>query len=732
MSSDSMQRGGALVSLAPSAPMASRSRRDRSWLCSVAAACLLAVAAPLSAQPTDALAAIKAAKDGGELDRAVSLAKQALDAAPAAEKPVRRGRILNALASVYIDQNRYGEAGETLDEAMAVLEPRGVSSALGRVHFNRAKLHRYKVEYTLALQWLRRAEATFNKLNDQVGLSDVYSLYGIINRFLGQFEQSLNWHSRSLALARALGDDSGVASGLYNIASIHDALGEHDKALSYYENVLALDQATGSPRNMAYSYLRIGLMQLELKRFDEARDNMVRARDLFAGIETPRDHQWAVASLAKLDAAEGRLEEARATLEGVLDKALAGPWPVLINRTRMWLAEVEHKAERYDLALDYLQVAMTDARAQNSRLRVLNLQERQVAVYEAAGRPVEALTVMREQQALEKTLSDSLRASVLASMQGEAEFERQAVALKLAEKQRELSALALQRESALRIGIVVTLLVAFTFAFLCYGRFVSRRQNRVLKAEVAQTTQALRHRNDELERAYDAVERASVTDPLTGLANRRFLERNIEADAARSRRLWTGADGSALACPAEPGDLVFFLLDIDRFKSINDRHGHAAGDAVLVEISRILEREFRQEDFKVRWGGEEFLIVARFIDRRQAAAIAGRVCDAVAAHAFPIEGQPPLRCTCSIGFSAYPLSPAAADAATWRDVVELADHAMYLVKQGPRNGWAGIAAQAPVVVDAPLADWAPQALADGRLAAVSSFDTDHVAQAAPT
>lgn len=74
--------------------------------------------------------------------------------------------------------------------------------------------------------------------------------------------------------------------------------------------------------------------------------------------------------------------------------------------------------------------------------------------------------------------------------------------------------------------------------------------------------------------------------------------------------------------PADGADLLFFMVDIDHFKEVNDRFGHAAGDAVLMQMRSRLEQVFRDTDYLVRWGGEAFLLVARWMARDHATDLA--------------------------------------------------------------------------------------------------------------
>ena len=113
----------------------------------------------------------------------------------------------------------------------------------------------------------------------------------------------------------------------------------------------------------------------------------------------------------------------------------------------------------------------------------------------------------------------------------------------------------------------------------------------------------------------ETLERLAVTDPLTGLANRRGGESKIASEISRARR-----QNAPLSC---------ILLDIDRFKDVNDTHGHQAGDHLLREISSLLRRTVRAYDILVRWGGEEFLIVLPGVDLDQARRLAERLRHAV-------------------------------------------------------------------------------------------------------
>ena len=211
-------------------------------------------------------------------------------------------------------------------------------------------------------------------------------------------------------------------------------------------------------------------------------------------------------------------------------------------------------------------------------------------------------------------------------------------------------------------------------------------QDKALQRLVEQRTGELAQRNAELELAYRALEEVSITDALTGLKNRRYLMQHMEADASLALRRYhdwlNGANASISGA-----DLVFFVIDLDHFKPVNDTYGHAAGDRALVEVGRRLEQIFRDSDYVVRWGGEEFLAVARGVDRAHAETIAQKVVATIAEREFPLGEGIALRITCSVGIACYPFLPSQPGTVAWTQVVELADHALYLAKSGGRDTW---------------------------------------------
>lgn len=190
--------------------------------------------------------------------------------------------------------------------------------------------------------------------------------------------------------------------------------------------------------------------------------------------------------------------------------------------------------------------------------------------------------------------------------------------------------------------------------------------------------------HDELKQANSVLQESSTTDLLTGIRNRRFFSATIQRDVAQAARAYVeGSDRTER-------DLIFYLIDLDNFKKVNDLHGHDSGDRVLIEASRRISSAIRNSDLLVRWGGEEFLVVSRSTDRRQAEILAQRVLDAFRAKPFALDTNEKVQLSCSIGWAAYPWFEDDIDAISYEGVLKFADRGLYRAKKAGKNQAVGM------------------------------------------
>ena len=191
--------------------------------------------------------------------------------------------------------------------------------------------------------------------------------------------------------------------------------------------------------------------------------------------------------------------------------------------------------------------------------------------------------------------------------------------------------------------------------------------------------------NEELKRTNNVLQEASLTDPLTGVRNRRYFLATIEGDVNHALRSY--ADNR----DQRTRDLVFYLIDADDFKEVNDRYGHDVGDRVLVEMSRRISSAIRHSDVLVRWGGEEFLILSRYTDRREAKTLSARVLAAVSDTPFSLTNLNETICrTCSIGWAAFPWLSKDPEIVNYEKVLNFADRALGEAKRAGKNRAVGL------------------------------------------
>jgi diguanylate cyclase (GGDEF)-like protein len=168
------------------------------------------------------------------------------------------------------------------------------------------------------------------------------------------------------------------------------------------------------------------------------------------------------------------------------------------------------------------------------------------------------------------------------------------------------------------------------------------------------------------EKAYDMAGFVNL-DGLTGLNNHRYFQENLSNELLKSRRFRY--------------KVSLLMIDVDHFKSFNDKYGHPQGDLTLKEISQIIKKTIRAYDVPARYGGEEFAVVLPHADHDHALRVAERLRRAVLAHPFPgRRARERLNLTVSIGVASYP-----ANARTKAELIDRADQALYLAKSEGRN-----------------------------------------------
>ena len=279
----------------------------------------------------------------------------------------------------------------------------------------------------------------------------------------------------------------------------------------------------------------------------------------------------------------------------------------------------------------------------------------ELGVYlEKAGDLAGAVAAYHQHRRLATTILRDDQQKAILAMQEQYDADHRSRALALLGRESDLKAEQLRRrdlQQQLWWLLAAAFMLSFAVVALLYRRV--RRTNRLLS------------------KSNEQLKVQSERDPLTGLANRRHFQ-------AAMRQL---ADDGKLSG-------TVYLIDIDHFKHINDRHGHGAGDAVLVEVARRLRETLRETDMIVRWGGEEFLVFVPVAPVDRLDEIVQRIMHIISAEPIQYMGHY-IQITVSIGYSPVLLPPDDV-ALGWERVIGLVDKALYMAKLHGRNRAYGL------------------------------------------
>jgi diguanylate cyclase (GGDEF)-like protein len=619
-----------------------------------AALCAGAAADPLPAAllAADALVRTRPAE-------AIDVLERYANDTGAATLPVRRA-LLVRLRRTRLDLGDYAAA-------------RAVSASLrelGRQHNDPASLA--WAEMTDIEEQLRdfrpdAAKAGLERVERQVSpatLPDlafaVHMAYGRLYLLKAEYEHAIEQFQAGVEMApRTEGPASARVEALRNLAYTYLSL--HDNTRADLMVRKALESDDGTLRAYIRSLLHLGhaIVLLDEKRLSDAEAAFALALDIArsSGVRVVESRilgDWAELALQRNNfvGAERLSRQALQVAEAIGDSGVA-----LTARANIGFALGEQG--KVAEALPYIDAVVERFRQQSNSQSLLAVLDEKGHMLERQGLFKETVSVLREQQALERKQFTEQRGKAVAALQQRFETDQNRRRIELLEKQNKLKDAEIRnrelRQVTMGLAVLLTVAVGALMALL-YRR--ARRSNAQL--------QALNSRLAE----------HAVRDPLTGLYNRRSF---VEMMETRARRI----DGERRSGDSALGD-TFMVLDLDHFKTVNDTHGHAAGDAVLVEVARRLQAAVRDSDTVLRWGGEEFVIWLPGCGAAQSAMLAQRVLDTVGGTPMQV-GIETLRVTVSMGMIDMPFAGLPRAEFEWQRALQLADAALYLAKNAGRN-----------------------------------------------
>lgn len=476
---------------------------------------------------------------------------------------------------------------------------------------------------------------------EQQLLAEALELRGDTRSLLGEQASAMIDFQRARAAYRDAGIDHEVEPLMQSIAIAYRRMGDLAQAKRYFTAAIARMQDKGNAESIVTNLIQLGYLHAESAAPDKALAAFRKAEAVATANADPYNRDVArlgvadtLISLGQPEAALAVLAQARAGFTAEQDDSSED---TLLRLTGEALA----KQGRHADALQQYRRALPLIQRDGNQRYLAMLFKAQAASQEALGQSTAALADYKRYIELQQKLQGKMRLEQGRMLEYEYEirrrdFENKQLRLDAAARQQRLAAL----ESVRRWQWLTIALGGLLLALLAWLAWRQRMKSR---------------------RLHDLT----LLDPLTGVANRPGIERKAAHALESSAR-----DGTPLS---------LLMLDLDHFKSINDRYGHAAGDKVLRATTDAWKAELRGRDPLGRVGGEEFVVVCPDTTLEQALVVAGRLREAALALRFP-DIDPELRISVSIGAAQSRKSGDSCDA-----LLDRADSALYRAKQQGRD-----------------------------------------------
>lgn len=483
------------------------------------------------------------------------------------------------------------------------------------------------------------------------------ALEGHVQAEYGDLEVALVQHLDALTLAQQTGQDWRHAEALYDLAYTQSRLRQVQRAQESMRQLVALLPADASDADRSRVYNLQAIVLQGAGQQAEALQLMERSLSYARRDGDRRNIALLLANLAYAYLGQQQPQRALTTADEAYQLALA-----LGQTSAMSLAL--HNGGIAKIALGRLAEGTEDVK----RSITLELQSggttyaadgwRELGEYlEKAGDLPGAMKAFEAYRELADGLSRADRRRALADAQSRFDLAQRAREADLLKERIQLRE-AQVRDQRLRVALGAVALASAA----------------ALAVALWLLTQRLRRTNAQLALTNRELAAQSEVDPLTGLGNRRRLHKLVGR-------------------PDAPLKGSLFLVDIDHFKQINDRHGHAGGDAVLQAIAGRLRNAVREPLGVMRWGGEEFLIFLPDAEPGLADAMAQRLLDEVNSTPVALRDGRELRVSASIGYAVFPVPGSSAVFSVER-AVDLVDALMYQAKShGRHQAWGLVGAE---------------------------------------
>ncbi len=628
--------------------------RLQEFLTCCALACAL-VAGAAQAGIAEDVQALAARRDVSTRDvqNQLDAMRSALSAAPAT---VRR-EAQRLQAEILIERGQFRAASEQLAQLQANAEAVHDDQMLVRALVLKARLAYYRGQPEQQYEAARRAVAVAEPLGVQSLLAQAQQVLGMAYVRLGRNEDAMRTLLAALDTAKKAGDVPLGGLILKSLAVVQTYVPDIARARQYIEEARRTIEPTGDQWLLSEIEILRAIVSGPVEDNTSDLSMLIRAHRMAERLELAFDEEISLVNLS--DWYLNKKEWARAieVSKQAVEVAMRFDEP-----EHSGLAFMNHGlaligGERAPEGIRQLEEAISVFRRSGEDAFLANAIYEVAKAYERVGRMKDATAAYRDYRAVRDANEGRSRARFVAEMQERFDAERkQTEILRLREDNlRTTAAAETQRQRAMFWSIVAALTVVAGFVI----GLMFRRTQRV---------------NARLVEANSQLAFLAERDSLTGLFNRRAMRAWIETQAVSS----------------DVSPMALLLLDIDHFKGINDRLGHAIGDEIIIEFGQRVQALLRDGDRLARWGGEEFLVVLRGVSAHQLPALAQRILRSISDTPFGTSIGP-VPVTASMGFVPFPLDPDAVDEG-WEGHLAIADQALYRAKGSGRNAGFGVLA----------------------------------------
>ncbi|NQD35834.1 GGDEF domain-containing protein [Permianibacter sp. IMCC34836] len=568
--------------------------------------------------------------------------------AQAGQSPEQKAELHLLAAEAQAMLTRGREALNEADAGLALLPPAPGGQLLLTPLAIRLQLIRALAQDLLGQS--AQALPAVNRLLDQLSadtpeqqqvLVEVLNARGSLLLSLTDLPGALADMQRAYALAQE--DDARVSRGdiAALIANLYARQQDTENALRYYREAVNSFQRSHSDIKLSIAVYGIGTMYRDSKNWPEARRHFGWSLELSRKRGDRQGVAYAQQQLAHIAVETGQFDEAKNLLDAAQPLFEQAEDHAMVINSKVTRADLAGKLNHYDEAMRWLQDAELLAKKTDQDWKEPVIWERRAMLLAEQRLYEQAYEAYRTFHQLHEASFRGESDRQLQELRVRFDSERQEQQNELLRQQNALQEAALQQQrQRLWLYVAVALLSLLSTLFLLYSIYKGRQVRRKL---------------DEL----------AHTDELTGLPNRRSVMQEAQLEIDRSRRYRL--------------PLCLAAIDLDQFKSINDRFGHAAGDEVLKHFARLCQQSLRQTDLIGRVGGEEFILMLPHTSLTIARQILERLREDFKLSAIPAltnKHQP------SISIGVTVLSEADEGLA---ELMRRADEALYCAKQNGRD-----------------------------------------------